>query len=295
MNHSIKTAGMSNADYHNHPAVGSSRLKLMAVPARFAAAIPVASTAALRFGSVFHAWVEGKPIHITGLDCQRRSKEDRQRWSDFFSGHGADGASITDRPAAEWDDTFTAQTGKIIASQAQIASVGCMATSISASPEAMACLTGGQAELSIFWTDLETGIDLKCRPDHLNPLFCGELKTAADASERGFQGAVMRYGYHISAAMYLDGIRQARMGIDQRHRFVVVEKLPPYLCAVYQLSDAAIAVGHAEYRRLLHLLAECRQRNEWPGLPGNLELDLPVWAYNDDITDNINLEDSDHE
>lgn len=274
--------GMSNANYHAHPSIGSSRLKLLSVPAKFKHQ-PEYDSPALRFGSAFHAWVEGNPIHIAGLDCPRRSNDDRQRWENFFNAHGSStDFLITDLPASEWDAEFTRQTGRIIASPAQIAAIQGMTASIAANPDAMACLTGGQSESSIFWDAPETGISLKCRPDHLNPLFCGELKTAADASERGFQGAVMRYGYHISAAMYLDGI-EAVTGTRHAHRFVVVEKNPPYLCAVYQLSDSALAAGYAEYRRLLNVLRECRNTNTWPGLPGNLELDLPAWAYPDDV------------
>lgn len=275
--------GMRNADYHAHPSIGSSRLKLLSVPAKFKHP-PEYDSPALRFGSAFHAWVEGNPIHIAGLDCPRRSNSDRQRWENFFNAHGSRiDCPITDLPASEWDAEFTRQTGHIIASPAQIAAIQGMAARIAANPDAMACMTGGKSELSIFWEDSETGIQLKCRPDHLNSIFCGELKSAADASERAFQGAIMRYGYHISAAMYLDGIKAAGAAIDPAHRFVVVEKTAPYLCAVYQLSDSALAAGYAEYRRLLNVLRECRNTNTWPGLPGNLELDLPAWAYPDDV------------
>lgn len=274
--------GMSNANYHAHPSIGSSRLKLLSVPAKFKHP-PEYDSPALRFGSAFHAWVEGNPIHIAGLDCPRRSKDDRQRWGDFFIAYGADGGAITELAASEWETEFTAQTGRIIASPAQIEAINAMAASVMANPLAVECLTAGEAELSIFWTDPETGIDLKCRPDHLNRMFCGELKTAVDASERGFLAAVMRYGYHISAAMYMDGLKQTGIGFTHVHRFVVVEKTAPYLCAVYQLSDSALAAGYAEYRRLLNVLRECRNTNTWPGLPGNLELDLPAWAYPDDV------------
>lgn len=280
---------MSNADYHSHPAIGSSRLKLMSCPAKYRAWVPVASTAALRFGSVFHAWVEGRPIHITGLPISRRSKEGRAAWADFFAKHGASGGEITALPAADWESEFTAQTGRIIASPAEIQVANGMTESIARNPDAMAALTGGENEVSIFWTDRETGLALKCRPDHLNGLFCGELKSAADASERGFQNAIMRHGYHISAAMYLDGIKQAT-GDRLKHRFIACEKSAPYLCAVYDLSGSALEVGRLEYRRLLNLLAECEASNNWPGYANNPELDLPAWAYPDDVlTDEVIL------
>ena len=54
-------------------------------------------------------------------------------------------------------------------------------------PEVATKLAGGRAEVSIFWTEPETGIKCKCRPDYLGPDFITHLKTW-DLKNRGKPG-----------------------------------------------------------------------------------------------------------
>lgn len=124
----------------------------------------------------------------------------------------------------------------------------------------------GAAELSIFDTDKTTGEMVKTRPDWYRPdapRMVFDLKTARDASHNGFQGAIGRFGYHISAAMCLE-IMKRHFPELKYYVFIVVEKTPPYPVAQYVLDDRSLQVGEYEYRQGLDILAECRRSGFYP-------------------------------
>lgn len=149
-------------------------------------------------------------------------------------------------------------------------------------PMSQRLLSEGEAEVSVFWEDEETGVLCKCRPDWLmggeNPAIL-DLKTTVDASPNGFMKSAYSYRYHVQAAWYLDGI-QAAMGVKPDvFMFLAVEKEYPFASAFYYADDAMIEAGRAEYRKLLRLYAECDRTDQWPGYELKLQpLSLPRWA-----------------
>ena len=149
-------------------------------------------------------------------------------------------------------------------------------------PMAKQLFRDGKAEMSVFWTDEETGVLCKCRPDWLlggdNPAIL-DLKSTEDASPDGFTRSAYKYRYHVQAAWYLDGL-EAALGVKPDvFMFLAVEKSAPYAPAFYYADDAMITAGRAEYRRLLRLFAKCQSENDWPGYPTKLQaLTLPKWA-----------------
>ncbi len=73
--------------------------------------------------------------------------------------------------------------------------------------KALKVFSEGVSERSIFWVDPATGQPCRVRPDYyredIGVVFA--LKSTADAGFEAFRRDIFRYGYHISAAMYLDG------------------------------------------------------------------------------------------
>ena len=133
------------------------------------------------------------------------------------------------------------------------------------------------AEVSQFWDDDATGIPLKARADMLlDDGVIVDLKTAADASPRGFAAACARYGYHIQAAMYQDGFGEDKY---ERFCFVAIETKPPFAAGIYWLSEASLELGRQQYRRALAEIAPYHKGDHWPLGYGELELDLPAWAF----------------
>lgn len=143
------------------------------------------------------------------------------------------------------------------------------------------------AESSIYWRDGVHDILQKIRPDALlknNLPFCVDIKTCVSASETEFNKAIANYGYHISAAMYLDGLRKCPaiaeyFGYEITHFiYIAVEKEPPYLSAVYELSPDDLALGQSEYRALQRRYADSKSAG-FPGYAQTIrQTKLPAWA-----------------
>jgi exodeoxyribonuclease VIII len=140
----------------------------------------------------------------------------------------------------------------------------------------------GANEITLTWTDEETGLACKARPDRVARVdgrtWVVDVKTCRSASPHGFAKAIAEYGYHRKSAWYLDALDL----LDPRPRqflFVATENKAPYALALYQLTDDAIQQGRTENRAALKLLATCKQSGIWPGYPADITyLDLPRWA-----------------
>lgn len=137
-------------------------------------------------------------------------------------------------------------------------------------------------ETSAYHTDEETGELVKCRPDIYNKTHAlmADVKNMNSASPIAFQKSLGEYGYHVQHAMYSDvWSRGTDMPVDAFF-FIVFEKSEPPLVAVYELSPATVAEGHAIYRQALDRYAECVRNKEWPGYgTGVQRVDLKRWDY----------------
>jgi hypothetical protein len=147
-------------------------------------------------------------------------------------------------------------------------------------------LARGVAEMSYFWTDPETGIKLKIRPDWLvldangNILAIVDVKTAREASISSFSKAIEAYGYDFQAAMYSDAI-SSLVGYNVPFFFAASEKDGPCAVACYKASDNMITVGRRKFRAALRMLSYCLENDTWPAYQGSgeiEEIDLPKFA-----------------
>ncbi len=144
-------------------------------------------------------------------------------------------------------------------------------------------LKKGIPEQTIYWTDPETGVQCKCRPD-FDSESSGclvDLKSTQDASPRGFGNSSYKYKYHVQAPFYLDGYNTARPNNKkQGFVFIAVESAPPYNVCVYYIDNDGYSLGKQEYLRGLKTYKECLQTGIWGGYSDDiLPLELPAWAY----------------
>jgi hypothetical protein len=153
-----------------------------------------------------------------------------------------------------------------------------MRDAIMANKASASVLTKGEKELSLFWTDEQTGADMKCRVDNYFNGYVVDLKTTTDASPTGFGKAVGNYGYHRQAALYSDGVEACFGEKPKGFIFVPVEKEPPFLSAAYILDDASFQQGYDEYRELLAQYIVCKLSKNWHGYSETVnEISLPGW------------------
>ena len=179
------------------------------------------------------------------------------------------------------------KTGKELISKDDADKVNAMFKVIFADPYAREMIQAkGETEKAYFWTDEETGIEMKCKVDKEYLPIVPDLKTTTDASPENFPRTCFKYGYHRQAAIYLDGTG------GTKYRIIAQETAPPYAVTIFQPSEDFIWQGRMEYKGLLADLKICRERfgseydpeNVWPGYgwkASAFELDLPRWAQMD--------------
>ena len=145
----------------------------------------------------------------------------------------------------------------------------------------------GVAEASIYATDPETGVRLRCRPDWIYRDDDGrtvivDYKTSATASPDLLVSRFHRFGYHMQAAWYKMVTELAGVAENPRFLFVTQMKEPPYLVTVVELDALAEAEGRRANREAIDLYATCCDTGEWPGFGnGIVTIGLPNWATSD--------------
>ena len=252
---------LTNADYHADSAVSKSHLDMVArSPFHYKAhyidkSIERIQTPTFLEGSLVHSMVL-EPDKTNSEFCiapkvDRRTKAGKQEYNDFM-----------------FDNA-----GKEIVAPDMWERAEAMRSSVYGHSEARKWLRDGVAESSHFWTDKNTGLRCKCRPDWLrDDGVIVDLKTTADASPAGFATSVASFRYHVQHAWYLDGISA------EKFVFVCVEKTPPYAVAVYELDAEAYAKGQQIARYNLEQIAEGLETDIWSGYEGLNILSLPKWA-----------------
>lgn len=238
-------ADMPMDDYHAAPGISSSGLKLIGrSPAHYMAERNKPASRALKVGSALHAMrqhqAEFDRLFIArpeGLDG--RTKDGKAQLAELR------------------------QSGRRVLTAAEYESVKGMVASLTAHSRVMRIMQGAVLESSIFWRDDETGELCKCRPDvyRQNLGLILDYKSCEDSRPEAARRQILRFGYHISAAMYLDGTGA------NNFLFAFVERDPPHPVGLYNASPEMIAAGHALYREYIQIYARCRATNEWPGYP----------------------------
>lgn len=254
---------MPNADYRGIDAVSASGLAkiIRTTPAHYLEYITGKreATPAQEFGTAVHAAI---------LEPDLFSKAYVQK---------PEGLSLATKEGKEWKLSVG---GKKILSFEDFRAVQFMSANVLEHPVIGDLIEKGIKEKSFFWTDPETGLLCKCRPD----CFIGDkvidIKTAEDASPRGFQSSIQKWGYATQSVHYLEGMSHitGKRLTDFIH--VVVEKSAPFAVACYVLDDASLERAAIDVRRGLALIKDCRDKKQWPAYQAEIQTtNLPHWAF----------------
>jgi exodeoxyribonuclease VIII len=158
--------------------------------------------------------------------------------------------------------------------------LGCI-EGVKRKPDALALVTGGTAEMEIFWTDEITGLRCKAKPDMFRQPVLVDLKTV---SSRHFNRDRLpthatSAGWPIQLAWYVMGLRAHGYTVTEAN-IVVVESRPPHDCVVWQVASHLMRSGVQICRKTLDAIAACEKSGDWPGLDrgGPLVLGDP-WEF----------------
>lgn len=153
-------------------------------------------------------------------------------------------------------------------------------------------------ELTLTWTDPQTGLRCKARLDALritdDEILVLDLKTTQDASPLEFGRSAASYGYLLQAAFYADAVFycgreiEAALSLPEGHligrpvtfEFVAVEKERPHQIARYRLTADQATMGRRLYQHGLALVSVATNLNWWHGYDtAPAPLELPNWAW----------------
>jgi hypothetical protein len=248
--------GISNADYHADPALGSTSLKTLALrtPAHW-------------------KWESEHPVHKDAYDIGTAAHS--LILEDDTSQLVIVEADDWKLKASQIAKANTRANGKIALLPKEMALVKAMRDSVMAHPLARNAFTGHRAEESVFWE--EEGQMFKCRPDAWKSGLVVDLKTTVDANPNEFGKTAFNFGYFMSAPHYIDGIKAAT-GEAVKFAFVNVEKTAPYLVSVTEISDEDLNRGRFQLDRAKRIYRECVASGNWPGYAAFTTTSLPRWA-----------------
>lgn len=193
-----------------------------------------------------------------GPKCDRRTKVGKELWNDFAE----------------------ANKGKSIVKAEDFAIIEGCTKALHTNEYFQNLLKEGYTEQSIFWED-EKGRKCKMRADLINMPFgevgtVWDVKTTADISREGFSRDCARYGYHIQAAHYLDGVNAIYPNSNiTQFGFIVVEKKYPF--------DVAIRIATPEFIDRGREIVKEQKDSLWLAMQGG------VWEGYDQFEDTVHL------
>jgi hypothetical protein len=146
-------------------------------------------------------------------------------------------------------------------------------------------------EYTLAWTDEETGLELRARPDFLvqwrSRVFVVDFKTTRCRTPRTFRKDIGKLGYHRQIAWYAEPVELFGYEVAPQGIFLTADKSPAHECRVYDLSERAVNLGHRENVAFRRALARRLDENDWtdPLSQEAIEMDLERWAYENERTD----------
>lgn len=172
---------------------------------------------------------------------------------------------------------------KDILTKTQYEEIKILRDAVYACPEAAQLLSGGEAEVSCFFRDEETGILCRARADYLKisngKRILIDLKTCISAEPEKFIKDLINLGYPLQEALYTQAFKA------DAFCFIAVEKGPFPTVQVYTLNSIFNECGNFILRQALEQWAECLKTGVWPKYAPNVsELTPPEWWINKVLT-----------
>lgn len=140
-------------------------------------------------------------------------------------------------------------------------------------------LEDAQFEKSIYWTDKETGLQFKVRPDIWSNKMIVDLKTTKELNPWSYVGSAYKYGYYLQCGMFFEACEAIGRPIDM-FVHLVIEKEEPYVPTVFVMDEKAIEFGREQFNTYKRKIKECMDSDKWPAYSVQ-EISIPKYAMND--------------
>jgi hypothetical protein len=280
---------ITNEQYH--ASAGISRSKLMLLdksPYHFwyetmsGLADKQEATPAMNIGSAFHTMLL-EPANFQREFCVKPKLEGmppsvlmKEVGKEQYEQVKAARTAVQNRNNELMEEFKQHSEGKILLSEDQFAKVSKMVELVSKHEIVTTLLDEAVYEQSIFWTDKETGLQFKTRPDIWSSKMVVDLKTTNNASAYSFMRSALEYGYYLQAGMAHEACKALDKPFDM---FVILacEKEAPHVPAIYIMKDDALQFGINQFTNYKRKLKKCLDENKWEGYLVQ-ELIVPKYA-----------------
>lgn len=268
----------SATDYHNAPGMSSSTLlKVDDAPAVYQhyRENPEEATDAQEFGQLLHT-----------LTLEPEAVSER---------YAVAPPEIDRRGTKAWNEFAAKNVGKIHLKHAgEYGFARAEKIAKAAREHSRASLLEGLKEISFFWKDPKTGILCKCRPDNLTMKGAIVDYKSAEAiyPARAWSSQVYKYGYHVQAAFYLDGVVHAleqsghslnEFPVPKHFVHYAQSKQGPYLVKPWAIGESSLQLGRRKVEELLQTVLKCEKSGVYPGYPESIEvIECPEYAWKDE-------------
>jgi hypothetical protein len=144
-------------------------------------------------------------------------------------------------------------------------------------PQLCKAFTGGEPEVTVMWTDRETGVKMKARFDYLKPNVIVDLKSFSNPHGKptaiAVASTVANYKYQMQVATYLEAAEQLPRLLDRVHPpangdteafsawcKMVVEPTKDFLFIFQQTGVAPVTIARLFPRNLTYDVARIQMR-----------------------------------
>ena len=253
MNPGIYT-NLSMEDYHASPAISKSQLDLLA---RSPNHLRCKIDGDMDFDSA--SMRDGRMVHNAVLEPET-------------FGQAFPVGPEVNRNAIIWKSFAVEHPGKTCLKPSELVDVKRLVDAVRRHPVAPKLLWAGRpvVESSMCWTDEETGLLCRCRPDltnyHPSHGFYGlDLKKVKCAAAWDFSKACHEYNYDLQAWFYSEGYLQCTGDHLQAFFFLAVELAAPWSVELYEADEEMVENGRKKGRKLLRQYADCLETGVWHG------------------------------
>lgn len=260
LNTLIPASALSNNEYHQSEGISKSGLDLVArSPAHYRFSAKREPTSAMSLGSATHAAILEPAMYAEQYVILR---------------------DAPDRRSSVYKEAVKQRGSEYVLLGKEADQIAGMQEAVRSNPHAMALLSAGHAEQSLFTRDPVTGVIVRARYDWLTaagqPV---DLKTTQDASDEAFGKSIMNYRYHVQDVLYCDVWEWAFGEQPPQMLFLAVESDMPHCTAIHRIPHDFRQYARKLYRADLNRYADCLESGEWPGLPQEEHTtQMPGWA-----------------
>jgi len=273
-------SGMPELTYHALPGLSSTGMKsILRSPKHYRQAMDHRiEKAAFDLGHCVHAKVLGTGLDIVTVPV------------DLLASNGA----ASTKAAKEWI-AEARLAGQVPVKAELVAKVNAIAEAVLANPKAAAIMSlPGEAEVSMFADDPETGVNLRGRIDWLTTLDDGrlannDLKSTTDVRRHKIVRTIEDFGYDLQSEVYRMLLALTTGAEIAPTNLIFVEVDEPHEVRVVTLAHPDwIKVGSLKMRQAIDIYAACIETGNWPGdddAPGDAEAIEPRPYYLENLID----------